>query len=67
MKEYANSVLSTFEWFADINGSVIASGKLYNIARSRWDIFKGVRWDDGVAIEGGVEPEVEDVVRNRGM
>ena len=56
MEKYANSVLSALEWFTEIDGSVIASDKLQNI-----------KWNDGVAVEGGVEPEVEDVVRNTGM
>ena len=51
-----NSISPRMKRFMDVDGSIVKTDEVENVANSRRKMLEGIRRDDYVAVDGGGEP-----------
>jgi hypothetical protein len=64
--KFLNAILAGKKGFADIDGGGVVFDEQKDVADALWDMFEGLRSDDGFPFEVSVEPQVKGVVRHTG-
>ncbi len=64
--KFLNANLAGRKGFADIDGGGVVFDKQKDVADALWDMFEGLKSNDGFPFEGSVEPQVKGVVCHAG-
>jgi hypothetical protein len=64
--KFLDAILAGRKGFADIDGGGVVFDEQKDVVYALWDMFEGLRSDDGFSFEGSVEPQVKGIVCHTG-